>query len=549
MEGINRGLQRMDLGNTTSTGAESQDASKRPTPPRPMGTGTNAIPLGGGQTKNGPARALNCLYCREETHSKMRCPKLTEHLDQGVVRIQEGSNFVILSSTGEVAPVRPYGEPNICAWVEKRINPPAQAAVQVNALALEREEMEDQEHAPSLRVPDFKPFVGYIEVDTLEHVETAEHNDADSEPSSSEEVEPTQDTRAYDALPLDAMSAKRARVEDVDDDEVQQTHPTKKRDLKREAPVHLETPWRRPAPSSEAKGKQVQRPQIRRPRDEDTANVPMTQAEEGNKKERLNKMQAPVAFDLRSVTDSTYKKMMHQDVTLSARDLIALAPSLQDMLKDDCSRRRVPADKVINAAASSSHSKAFDTNEAWYDVPLSKRAYAGALAFAKGLVNGKPAKMLIDSGAMISVMSEQMRKYFGLPIRLDGNHTVRGINGDFETLRGISENVTVSLGEVETSVHFFVHNKPNHDVVLGQAFLMRVAASVDYDIEGSVVLTMKGNKGKIVRMEVTPKTASYLINVDNPEDSAGEARVLTGSYNQIIEIDDDEQPLKGSGRT
>lgn len=172
----------------------------------------------------------------------------------------------------------------------------------------------------------------------------------------------------------------------------------------------------------------------------------------------------------------------------------------------------MPADKVINAAASSSHSKAFDTNEAWYDVPLSKPAYAGALAFAKGLVNGKPAKMLIDSGAMISVMSEQMRKYFGLPIRLDGNHTVRGINGDFETLRGISENVTVSLGEVETSVHFFVHNKPNHDVVLGQAFLMRVAASVDYDIEGSVVLTMKGNKGKIVRMEVTPKTASYLIH-------------------------------------
>lgn len=102
--------------------------------------------------------------------------------------------------------------------------------------------------------------------------------------------------------------------------------------------------------------------------------MPMHQVEESSKRERLNKMQAPVAFDLRSVTDSTYKKMMHQEVTISARDLLALAPSLQDMLKDDCSRRRVPADKVTNAAASSSHNKAFDTNEAWYDIPHSTSA-------------------------------------------------------------------------------------------------------------------------------------------------------------------------------
>lgn len=163
-------------------------------------------------------------------------------------------------------------------------------------------------------------------------------------------------------------------------------------------------------------------------------------------------------------------------------------------------------------------------------------------------MNGKPAKMLIDSGAMISVMSEQMRQYFGVPIRLDGDHTGRGINGDFQTLRGISENVIVSLGGLETPVHFFVHNKPNHDVVLGQAFLMRVAASVDHDIKGSVVLTMKGNKGKIVRMEVTPKTASYLINVDNPDESPGEARVSAGSYNRIEETEEEEQPLKGSGQ-
>lgn len=113
----------------------------------------------------------------------------------------------------------------MCVWVEKCMTPPAQTSAQVNALALDGNDNEEQEHAPSLRVPDFKPFVGYIEVDTLEHIQKDEDSYAVSEPASSEDGEALQDTIAYDALPLDTMSAKRARIEDAED--VQQTHPPK----------------------------------------------------------------------------------------------------------------------------------------------------------------------------------------------------------------------------------------------------------------------------------------------------------------------------------
>lgn len=124
-----------------------------------------------------------------------------------------------------------------------------------------------------------------------------------------------------------------------------------------------------------------------------------------------------------------------------------------------------------------------------------------------------------------------MRQYFDPPVRLN-----RGINGGFETFRGISETVIVSLGGLETPMHSSVHNTPNNDVVLGRALLMRVGASVDYNIEGSMVPTMNGNKGKILRMELTPKTAFYLINVDLPDESPDEARVSADSYRRIEEM-------------
>lgn len=228
-------------------------------------------------------------------------------------------------------------------------------------------------------------------------------------------------------------------------------------------------------------------------------------------------MEAPIAADMKSVANRAYQRLMKQEINVSAKDLIAISPVLQDMLKDDCSRRGVPVERVTQVSASVVDGLQYEANEAWYSVPFQKAIYAGSLAYARERNGGKSVKMLVDSGAMVSVMSDSFRRTFGLPLRVDGNHTIRGINGSQEKLLGISENVLVDIGGVKSPVHFFIHDRPNHDIVHGQAFLMHCAASVEYDVDGAVLLTLRGHEGRVVRMEVTPKDARYLVNVDRPQ--------------------------------
>lgn len=579
LNGINNRMQQMKVGsNPVQQGAHPQISgaprspvagqfrSASPMQPRPYDTGANAIPVNNsGSTPAqqaplpGALRPVSCIYCRATDHAKARCGLLNEHLRMGLVKIDDNTRFVLLATTNEQVPVRPAGESSMYHWVERQREKTGGRTAENtgtsnnsgNKPSVNSVSFDVPETAPQLRVPDMEPFVGYIEVEHLSGPENDDrHASMEPEPSSSD----TEIDDMFDTLTMDAMATKRAYVEDGDDEEEPQ--PRKRRDLRREPHIPIQQPWKqpigptlqvRPQPAPRTPPQQVVNPpkatpqsekikgkeRQRRPQDDDD-DIEMMGSTQGaaSRQQKTGKMQAPVASDINKVIEKAYAKILGQEITLPARDLIAISPTLQDMLKEDCSRRRVPVERVTQAKVSVIDGLSYEANEAWFQVPLETPIYAGSLAFAEGKINGTTARMLVDSGAMVSVMSDRIRQKLKLPLRVDGKHVIRGINGTPEMLKGISENVMVNIGGINTPVHFFVHSNPNHEIILGQAFLMHSAASVDYDVEGAVVMTLRGPNGKVVSMEVTSKTAHYMVNVDgDPED-------VDVNSAQIIELEE-----------
>lgn len=139
---------------------------------------------------------------------------------------------------------------------------------------------------------------------------------------------------------------------------------------------------------------------------------------------------------------------------------------------------------------------------------------------ATGIINDTSVQMLVDGESMISIMSNGisimsngMRKKLNLPIRVDGDHYLKGIQGPKTRLLGICENVKVKIGGISLPVHFFVTEKSSQEVLLGQGFLVQSRAAMQYSADGSVEMTIS-KEGKVVRIEVTAMNPSnYLRHV------------------------------------
>ena len=94
-------------------------------------------------------------------------------------------------------------------------------------------------------------------------------------------------------------------------------------------------------------------------------------------------------------------------------------------------------------------------------------------------VNEYRIPALLDSGAEVNLIEEGMAKHIGIPFTSDGRLKLVDINDNETTLRGICENVDISIGPVTVTQSLLVVEKASQPMVLGMPYAGATAMSTN----------------------------------------------------------------------
>ena len=86
------------------------------------------------------------------------------------------------------------------------------------------------------------------------------------------------------------------------------------------------------------------------------------------------------------------------------------------------------------------------------------------------LNGGRKVRALIDSGAEVNIVSEEVAMELGLAITEEHRMHVVDVNENVSKTRGLCENVRVSIGRVSTTQCFLVMANPSKPLILGMPF-------------------------------------------------------------------------------
>jgi len=136
-------------------------------------------------------------------------------------------------------------------------------------------------------------------------------------------------------------------------------------------------------------------------------------------------------------------------------------------------------------------------------------AYVAATPKVKvSLDQSEGVTALLDTGAEVNVMTQDLADMLELPIRPEGQMVLVSHTGDVAPFIGVCENVRVRIGRVEIDQHFFVIPTGEHPLVLGQPFSYASRLTYDYaDQKQYAVITDRNSMSKI-RVRVSNREGS-----------------------------------------
>lgn len=164
----------------------------------------------------------------------------------------------------------------------------------------------------------------------------------------------------------------------------------------------------------------------------------------------------------------------------------------------------------------------------WFDL-ANKPIYIAPLGILPIKVLGQPLNALVDGGSMVTVMSEAVFRTIGLPLRKDARFRMKtAIAGEEGELLGVCENVRVDAMGQEYNLHVFVCRGSSWDFILGAPFLTQTGATVDYQGDGRVVLSIERNKVRVSTELSREGTKNYITSIEKKE-AAVSTNVLLGN--------------------
>jgi hypothetical protein len=241
------------------------------------------------------------------------------------------------------------------------------------------------------------------------------------------------------------------------------------------------------------------RPNLQEPAAEPPEDVHMKDAQQTQKMPR-RKLVSEVGIV--GVEERVWSKIKETEVSLPIESILAISPDLSKRVKDACTRKRIPIEEV-NKVRAEANSLTFEAHSNWYQAEPPPAIYSSALAYTNIGIAGQEVRTLIDGGAQVNLISKQLQEKLGLPIRTDGHHFLRGSSGVDVPMAGICEDVKIKVAGLEFRIHLWVLDNPNSDLVLGAGFLYDSSATMEYNLNEQVLLTLKQDR-KVTTLCVTP---------------------------------------------
>ena len=111
---------------------------------------------------------------------------------------------------------------------------------------------------------------------------------------------------------------------------------------------------------------------------------------------------------------------------------------------------------------------------------------------------------LLDTGAQICLISARAARATGLPWMKNRDFgRVTGIGGQSSDIIGVMRSVPLEIGNICVPVDCMIVDNIAHSLVLGVPFLRAAEARMEYDMEGSCHVEIRGSRGETVRFVAT----------------------------------------------
>ena len=156
----------------------------------------------------------------------------------------------------------------------------------------------------------------------------------------------------------------------------------------------------------------------------------------------------------------------------------------------------------------------------------------GPSSIVKGFINEKPANMLIDTGASMSIVNETFQQtHFPSVLLRPGDVNATSVTGDPVTFKGVFS-ASLRIGKNVAFQDFYVASGFQHDCVLGTDFLTRTGISIDmsrrmlkWNSETTFLATDPPDSTWVIslidRVEIPPRSELYTMLPIGPGCSTG----------------------------
>ena len=193
---------------------------------------------------------------------------------------------------------------------------------------------------------------------------------------------------------------------------------------------------------------------------------------------------APTPTDSALEVENLFLSVLREgQISLSLENLITLSLSFAKFLCQLTTRHHNGKPAIDSPAKYTARVTSLGTAEA------EQRLYVANTPKAIVRLNGEFCKALIDTGAEINVMTEEIREIFDLPILVGPALRLISHSGHKREFLGVCEDVDVTIGGVVSCQNIFVVDSADHVLVLGTPFLIKSRASMDWDTAGNLTMT------------------------------------------------------------
>ena len=119
-------------------------------------------------------------------------------------------------------------------------------------------------------------------------------------------------------------------------------------------------------------------------------------------------------------------------------------------------------------------------------VQLSDVLYSSASPRAMVQVNGQSVSVLLDTGAEVNLIEESLVQRLGVAYTVDQRMKLVDVNGNETVLRGICENIEISIGPVSVVQSLLVVERASQPMILGMPYTSATSVRMQFHPSGKV---------------------------------------------------------------